>query len=356
MIRILIMAGGTGGHLMPALAVAERLRARGAEVCWIGTADSLEAKLVPRAGFQLHTIRIKGLRQSGAARVAVMPFMLLWAMAQALAVMARRKPHAVLGMGGFVSGPGGLIACLLRRPLVVHEQNTVAGLTNRHLARFARRALSGFPAVKGMAGATWVGNPVRREIAELPAPKSRLAGRRGPMRVLVVGGSRGAEVFNQRLPGLLARAPQPAPEVWHQCGPHDPDTIGKRYLEAGIRSRVSGFIDDMAGAYAWCDLVICRAGAMTVSEVCAAGVAALLVPYPFAVSDHQTGNAAWLQSRSAARLVAQDDFVRGAWLEHLGEWQRDRRLLVEMAQAARHLARPHAAAEVARVCLEVADG
>lgn len=354
MSRIMVMAGGTGGHVMPALAVAECLRERGVEVLWIGTANGLEAKLAPRAGFEFRIIHIKGLRQSGAVRMAVMPFLLAWAMLQALWIILRRRPDGVLGMGGFVSGPGGLVAGLLRTPLVVHEQNAVAGLTNRYMARFAGRVLSGFPEVRGLKKIAWVGNPVRREIINLPPPGARLAGRSGPLRLLVVGGSLGASVFNEHLPALLGRkaAPGPAPEVWHQCGRAGAGAVGARYLEVGIGCQVNGFIEDMAAAYAWCDLIICRAGAMTVAEVCAAGVAAILVPYPHAVNDHQTVNAAYLHSRAAARLVSQQDFIRGHWLEALGPWQRRRTELVEMAEAARRLARPDAALAVARACLE----
>ena len=355
MIRVLIMAGGTGGHVMPGLAVAEALRARGATLSWLGTAAGVEAELVARAGIDIDFIRIKGLRKSGAARAAAMPFMLAWALAQAAAVMRRRRPHAALGMGGFAAAPGGLVAALLRRPLVIHEQNRVAGLTNRLLAKVAQRRLSGFPDARGLPGAEWVGNPVRRAIVDLPPPQTRLAGRRGALRVLVVGGSRGAEAFNRHLPNLLARL-QPRPQIRHQCGANNADAVAARYRDAGIRAQVHAFIDDMASAYAWCDLAICRAGALTVAEVCAAGAAALLVPYPHAVSDHQTANAAWLESQGAARLVAQDDLVRGDWLGALAEWQRERAPLAAMAAAARRLARPDAADEVARICLEAANG
>ena len=354
--RVMIMAGGTGGHVMPALAVAECLRAHDVEVLWIGTADGLEAKVVPRAGFELRFIHIKGLRKSGLLRGLTMPFMLGWAMLQALWIMLRRRPDSVLGMGGFVSGPGGLVAALLRRPLVVHEQNAVAGLTNRHLARFAGRVLSGFPTARGIPEVTWVGNPVRREIADLPPPEQRLSGRSGPLRLLVVGGSLGASVFNEHLPELLGRgaASNPPLEVWHQCGLAGAGAIGERYLAAGIGCEVHGFIDNMARAYAWCDLVICRAGAMTIAEVCAAGVAAILVPYPHAVSDHQTANAIYLHSHAAARLVSQQEFILGAWLRWLDEFQRQRGGLIAIAQAARGLARPQAALGVAQICMEAA--
>jgi UDP-N-acetylglucosamine--N-acetylmuramyl-(pentapeptide) pyrophosphoryl-undecaprenol N-acetylglucosamine transferase len=349
---ILVMAGGTGGHVMPALAAARCLQENGVEIVWIGTSDGLEAKLVPEAGFELRTIHIKGLRQSGIIRLLVMPFMLVWAMLQAAWVIFRCKPDGVLGMGGFVSGPGGLVAGLIRRPLILHEQNAVAGLTNRYLSWFAERVLTGFPVAEGIRELTWVGNPVRQEIIDIPAPEERLRGREGPMRLLVIGGSRGASVFNQHLPELLGRKRYLTLEVWHQCGQTGAGNIGERYLASGISCEVNGFIDDMARAYAWCDIIVCRAGAMTVSEVCAAGVVAIFVPYPHAVSDHQTSNAAYLYSQSAAHLVQQEEFVLGGWLEYLSEFQNDRLRLVKMAQAARRLARPDAAREVARVCLE----
>ena len=358
MTRVLVMAGGTGGHVMPALAVAERLREHGVEVLWIG-AGGVEAELVPKAGFELMRIRIKGARQSGLKRLLAMPFMLAWAMAQMARIIRRRQPDVALGMGGFVSGPGGLVAGLLRRPLVLHEQNTIAGLTNRSLARlrFATRVLSGFPAISGIDDFTWVGNPVRRDIIALPPPEARLAGRVGALRLLVVGGSRGAAVFNHHLPELLARA-EVAVEVRHQCGRSNREATEARYRDAGraeVSAEVAEFIDDMAAAYSWCDLVICRAGASTVSEVCAAGVAAIFVPYPHAVSDHQAANAAYLHAQSAAKLVRQDDFVRGEWLNGLREFDRDRARLLTMAQAARQLAKPSAASAVAEICMEAAN-
>ncbi|MGI9311145.1 MAG: undecaprenyldiphospho-muramoylpentapeptide beta-N-acetylglucosaminyltransferase [bacterium] len=354
MSRVLVMAGGTGGHVMPALAVAERLRRLGVEVLWVGTAEGLEARVAPRAGFEFAAIRIKGLRRSGLARVAAMPFMLTWALLQSLWIFLRRRPDSVLGMGGFVSAPGGLICGLLRRPLVVHEQNAVAGLTNRYLARFAGRALSGFPVADGIADATWVGNPVRREIIDIPPPPMRLAGRRGRLRLLIIGGSGGARVFNQHAPELLGRAGASI-EVWHQCGKERAAPIADCYRQASVVCTVSGFIDDMAKAYAWCDLILCRAGAMTIAEVCAAGAAALLVPYPHAVNDHQSRNAEYLRARGAARLIEQEAFVRGDWLGDLDALARDRTGLLRMARAARHLARPDAADAVARACVEAID-
>lgn len=352
MSRIMIMAGGTGGHVVPALAVAHYLRAHEHEVVWVGTKDGLEAKLVPQAGFELKIIHIKGMRRSGLRRLLVMPFRLAWAMLQMLWLVGWHKPKVLLGMGGFVSAPGGFIAKLLRKPLIVHEQNAIAGMTNRHLARSAARVLSGFPSADGIEHFTWVGNPVRQEIIDIPEPQKRLEGRSGALRVLVIGGSQGANVFNQRLPHMLAQHGSNL-EVWHQCGHGTAAEIGAVYLAAGIGCEVNGFIDDMAKAYAWCDVAICRAGAMTISEVCAAGVASILVPYPYAVSDHQTRNAMYLHSHRAAHVVQQEAFVGGEWLKYIDKFENDRGQILNKARAARRLARVDAAAQVAQACIEV---
>ncbi|MGR3983986.1 MAG: undecaprenyldiphospho-muramoylpentapeptide beta-N-acetylglucosaminyltransferase [Gammaproteobacteria bacterium] len=350
--RVMIFAGGTGGHVMPALAVAARLRERGAEVLWVGTADGVEAKVAPRAGFAFRKIHIKGMRGAGLLRIPAMPFQLAWAMLESLWIFLRWWPRCVLGMGGFVSGPGGLVAKLLWRRLVVHEQNSVAGLTNRCLALLSAEALSGFPQSAGLGKAAWVGNPVRAEMFDLRAPQRRLAGRAGALRVLIVGGSLGASVFNRHAPELLARAHANAPlEILHQCGGERAGPISERYLAGGMVNQVYGFIEDMRAAYDWCDLAICRAGAVTIAELCAAGVAAFLVPYPHAAGDHQRHNAQYLHARNAARLLPQKEFVDGDWLGELGALQRERGGLLALAQAARELARPQAAHEVARICL-----
>ena len=354
----MIMAGGTGGHIMPALAVAECLRAHAVEVVWIGTADGPEAKLAVRAGFAFYAVAIKGMRKSGMLRIAVMPFMLARAMLQMWRMMSRHRPQVVLGMGGFVSGPGGLVAALRGKPLLIHEQNAIAGMTNRHLARFATHVMSGFPQTSGMPKSTWVGNPVRREIVDVPPPQQRMRTRSGGLRVLVVGGSLGAQVFNDHLPKLLSDANLAGVEVRHQCGRSaDPDAIAAQYRQAGIRCKVAAFIDDMAAAYSWCDVVVCRAGAMTIAEICAAGVAAILVPYPHAVSDHQTANARYLQQRAAAKLIAQPAFIRGAWLAELADelTRQSRKGLIAMATAARKLARIDAAMAVAKTCMEFTE-
>ena len=352
MSRLMVMAGGTGGHVMPALAVAQKLRERGVQISWMGNADGLEARLVPAAGFNLEFIQIKGLRKSGWRRKMVMPYMLLHACVQAFKIIRRQQPDALLGMGGFVSGPGGLVAGLLGKPLILHEQNAVAGLTNRWLSHIARRVLSGFPQALGIRKITWVGNPVREEIASISEPEVRLKNRSGPLRVLVVGGSQGARVFNEELPHLLSDHRLPQLEVRHQCGEHDYKSLCRAYLSSGLNAEATVFIDDMATAYDWSDIVICRAGAMTVSEVCAAGAVALFVPYPYAVNDHQKHNAAYLGSAGAAMTCDQSQFVTGAWITQLIELSKSRRLLIEMASKARSLARPNAVNELADICQE----
>ena len=350
---LMVMAGGTGGHIVPALAVASILRDRGVKIIWIGNNDGLEARLVAKQNFDLEPINIKGLRKSGWQRKVMLPFALSTAIVKVVLAIFRHKPNALLGMGGFVSGPGGLAAKIMFKPLVLHEQNAVAGLTNKWLAKFTRHVLSGFPEARGIRNPVWVGNPVRKEIVNIPAPTQRLANRSGPLRVLVVGGSQGASVFNDHLPELLGRLKNLELDVWHQCGDHDSDVIGRAYLEQGIGCQVNGFIEDMAEAYAWSDIVICRAGAMTVSEICAAGVLALFVPYPFAVSDHQAINAEYMVYQRAALMFRQPQFISGAWLEKLTALCADRERMLKMAETARSLAKPDAAKTVADTCQEV---
>jgi len=358
--RVLIMAGGTGGHVMPALAVARVLRSRGAQVSWLGTRRGLESRLVPEAGFEIAYISVAGLRGKGALSWLAAPFKLTLALAQALRLVLRLRPAAVLGMGGFVTGPGGLASWLLRRPLVVHEQNAIAGLTNRLLAPLARRVLSAFPdTFASQARAEVIGNPVRADIARLPAPAVRYGAHEGRLRLLVVGGSLGARALNELIPAALARLePGERPEVRHQCGERLLEEARTAYAAAGLEARVEPFIADMAEAYAWADLVVCRAGALTVSELAAAGVASVLIPYPYAVDDHQSANARFLVDAGAAQVIQQRDLEPGrlaALLQELGGVEGHARLL-DMAQAARSLARPEAAERVAERCLEVAGG
>lgn len=355
--RILIMAGGTGGHVFPALAVAQELRRRGAEVSWLGTRAGIEAELVPQAGIDIDYISISGLRGKGALGWLLAPLRIVRALWQALAVLRRRQPQAVLGLGGFAAGPGGLAAWLTGRPLLIHEQNAVAGLTNRLLSRVAKQVMQAFPGT--FPDEPWVstcGNPVRPEIAALAAPEQRYAGRHGPLRLLVVGGSLGAMVLNETLPRALALlAPELRPLVRHQSGRRHLQQVGEVYRAAGVEAELLPFIDDMAAAYDWADLVLCRAGALTVSELAAAGVAAVLVPYPHAVDDHQTRNAAFLVDTGAALLLPQAAMSAETLAATLERFCVDpaagRAELCTMAQAARALARPEATAMVAEACL-----
>jgi len=356
MTTILITAGGTGGHVFPALAVAGELRQRGVQVVWLGTREGIEARLVPAAGFEIDYIRIRGLRGGGWLRWFLLPVRLNLAMWQAFRILRRRRPDAVLAMGGFAAGPGGLMASLLNIPLVVHEQNAVAGLTNRWLAHLADVLLAGFPgAFSGRHGLRVVGNPVRAEILQLDSPEQRFAGRQGPLRLLVVGGSQGAQIFNQVIPEALRAMPEARrPDVWHQTGPRDEQDVTRRYQTVLPQARVTAFIDDMASAYAWADLVICRAGAMTVAELAAAGVGSLLVPLPSAADDHQTANARYLAEREAAELLPQAELTANRLADLLGELSEDRALLARMAVHARSCAVIDATETVAQHCLEVA--
>ncbi len=355
--RVMIMAGGTGGHVFPALAVAERLRAGGAEVLWLGTRAGIEAGVVPRAGIPLETVAISGLRGKGALGWLLLPLRLLLAMTQSLAVIMRFRPMVILGMGGFVAGPGGLVGWLLRKPLLVHEQNAIAGMTNRWLARLATRALVAFPdALPARLHPVVTGNPVRDAIAALPPPEARLAGREGPPRLLVLGGSQGARGLNGALPVAIAALPADArPVIRHQAGRGRDDEVRRAYAERALPAEVDAFIDDMATAYAWADVVVCRAGALTIAELTAAGLGAVLVPYPHAVDDHQTRNAAFLVEAGAALLVAEGEDLARRLADALAPLLRDRARARSMAVAARSLARPDAAGEVARHCLELAD-
>ena len=344
---ILIMAGGTGGHVFPALAVAEQLRLLGWPVAWLGTRAGLEARVVPPTGIPMHWIRVSGLRGKGLLRQLTGPFMLVWALLQAAQILLRLRPAAVLGMGGFTTGPGGAMAWLLRRPLVIHEQNSVAGLTNRLLAPLAKPVLEAFPG--SLPGAVHTGNPVRSSIAALefrePDPGSRRP------RLLVVGGSLGATVFNEQVPVALAAIDtQQRPEVWHQTGLRHIDAARAAYDNADVAVRLDAFIDDMAAAYRWADLVLCRAGALTIAELAAVGVASILVPYPYAVDDHQTANASYLVDAGAAILLPQSEMTPERLREHFALLQQPEQLR-DMSRRARARALPDAAAQVAGHCI-----
>jgi UDP-N-acetylglucosamine--N-acetylmuramyl-(pentapeptide) pyrophosphoryl-undecaprenol N-acetylglucosamine transferase len=350
------MAGGTGGHVFPALAVARELSAQGVAVSWLGTQRGLESRVVPAAGYPLATMRVSGLRGKGVLRLLFAPFMLVIAVLQALTILLRLRPHAVLGMGGFASGPGGLVAWLLRRPLLVHEQNSVAGLTNRWLAPLARTLMEAFPgSLPAKHHPVHTGNPVRSEISQLAEPSVRFASRSGPLRVLVIGGSLGASALNAAVPeavGQLSADRQPV--LHHQTGAADEAAVRAAYAAAGIEAEVEAFIEDMAAAYAWADLVICRSGALTVAELAVVGVASVLVPYPYATDDHQTSNAKYLADAGAAILIQQDVLQPGKLTDLLEDFCQQRELLLEMACRARALALPDAARRVAALCLQAA--
>ncbi|HWS73840.1 MAG TPA: undecaprenyldiphospho-muramoylpentapeptide beta-N-acetylglucosaminyltransferase [Quisquiliibacterium sp.] len=348
---VMIMAGGTGGHVMPGLAVAQRMRQRGWRVLWMGNPTGMEASLVPKHGIEMRWVRFGGLRGKGWATRLMLPLNLLRAFWQALRALRESRPGVVLGLGGYIAFPGGMMSSLLGIPLVLHEQNSVAGLANRVLARVADRVLVAFPGA--LPGAQWCGNPVRAEIADVAPPEQRFAGREGALRLLVVGGSLGAQALNEIVPRALALlAPAERPVVTHQSGKAHRAALEANYRQAGVEATLVDFIDDMAAAYAGADLVVCRAGAMTVSELAAAGVASVLVPYPHAVDDHQTGNARFLSERGAALLVPQAELDPQRLADLLRGLTRER--LLAMAQRAREAAPPDASARVADVCEAIA--
>lgn len=347
---LLIMAGGTGGHIMPGLAVAEAVRAAGWRVVWLGNPDGMEARLVPPQGFEMAWLRFSALRGKGLVRKLMLPFNLLRGFLQAWRLLGEVKPDVVLGLGGFISFPAGMMAVLRGIPLVVHEQNAIAGLANKVLAKVADKVLTGFP--NTLAKGEWCGNPVRADIARVPAPTDRYAGRGGPLRLLVVGGSLGAEALNRAVPQALAQWPKERrPEVVHQAGAKHIDALNQIYAQAGVDGHPVAFIDDMAGAYAWADLVICRAGALTVAELAAAGAPSVLVPFPHAVDDHQTVNARFLTEAGAAILLPQQEMSAEKLLL---AFAMERGQLQQMAERARSLARPDAAHQVAVHCMALA--
>ncbi|MBI1942562.1 MAG: undecaprenyldiphospho-muramoylpentapeptide beta-N-acetylglucosaminyltransferase [Betaproteobacteria bacterium] len=348
---ILIMAGGTGGHVFPGLAVADEMRGRGWSVVWMGARSGLEARLVPARGYPVEWIRATALRGKGLAAFFLLPLQLSIAFWQSARAIFRIRPDVVLGMGGYVAFPGGMMASLLARPLAVHEQNAVAGLANRVLAGVADRRLAAFPGT--LKNAAWTGNPVRAEIARIPAPESRYAGNEGPLKLLVVGGSLGAQALNEVVPKALALiAASDRPQVVHQAGEKHLDSLRSNYLHAGVRGELLAFIDDMARRYAEADLVLGRAGAMTVAELAAGGMASVLVPYPHAVDDHQTVNARFLADRGAAILLPQPRLTPEALAALIRSLDRD--ALLAMAQKARALGKPDAARLVADQCVALA--
>jgi len=359
---ILIMAGGTGGHIFPALAVADILRSQGWRVIWLGAPNSMEADLVPRHGYDMALVRFSGLRGKGLLRKLMLPFNLLIALWQSAAAIFRNRPDVVLGMGGYITFPGGMMAAVLRRPLVIHEQNSIAGLSNRVLARFAQKVLSGFPDV--LPRAVWCGNPVRVDIASLHDPLQRYAARKGRLNLLVMGGSLGAKAINETVPMALALLEKDAqPHVVHQTGKQHLEAVKQSYQQAGVQADIKPFIDEMAKHYGNADLVICRAGALTVAELAAAGVASILIPFPFAVDDHQTCNARFLCERGAALLLPQSELSAEKLAQTLRDlmdgdqvdYRNGREKLSAMARQARSVAKPDAALKVAQVCGALAE-
>lgn len=350
---IVIMAGGTGGHVFPGLAVADYLKSAGWRVVWLGTKTGMESRLVVQHGYDMEAIDFSGLRGKRVSTWLILPFRLLRAFLQSQQIMRKVQPDVVLGMGGYPAFPGGMMASLLNKPLVIHEQNSIPGLVNKVLAKLADRVLLGFPGAIKMDNTkvSFVGNPVRGNITKLDPPEKRFAGRSGPLKMLVVGGSRGAQALNTVVPQAIKRMPENhRPVVIHQAGEKNLGALRKSYSDLGITAELTAFIDDISQYYAACDLVLCRAGALTVSELAAAGVASILVPYPYAVDDHQTSNARFLSEYQAAVLLPQTDLNPHNLMEILSGLTREK--LLAMAVAARKQAAPDATRLVAQACIE----
>jgi len=347
----LVMTGGTGGHIFPGLALAQELRARGWQVHWLGTPASMESRIVPAEGFALETIDFSGVRGKGVITLALLPLKLLRAFWQALAVVRRIRPDVVIGLGGYVTFPGGMMAVLAGKPLVLHEQNSVAGLANKVLAGVADRIFTAFPGVfkKGQ----WVGNPLRAAFTEQPDPETQFAGRSGPLKLLVVGGSLGARALNEVVPQALALIPEDRrPIVTHQSGEKQLQQLRANYEAAGVQATLVPFIAEMAQACAEADVLLCRAGASTVTEIAAVGCAALFVPFPFAVDDHQTTNARFLVDSGAGWLVQQADLTPQSLANMIEKWERP--ALVQKALTAKKMQKTQATREVVAACEELA--
>jgi UDP-N-acetylglucosamine--N-acetylmuramyl-(pentapeptide) pyrophosphoryl-undecaprenol N-acetylglucosamine transferase len=354
-LHVLIMAGGTGGHVFPALAVAEELKSRGVEVSWIGTERGIESTLVPKAGLPIHYIKVAGLRGNGLLGWLLAPFKLIKAVYQSAQLINTIKPNVVLGLGGFASGPGGVAAKLLGKPLAIHEQNAIPGMTNQLLSRLANKVMEAFTAsFKPSRNALWVGNPVRKAIEELAEPEQRLSERSGPLRLLVLGGSLGARALNNVVPQAVKLLKQDV-EVKHQCGKRHIDECLQAYKKEGVEADVVSFIDDMADVYGWADLVICRSGALTVAELSAAGVASILVPFPYAVDDHQTKNGQVLTKCGAAKLFQEKELSAELLAEEINKLSVNRTELMAMAKAARAQANRNTAAQISDICMELAN-
>ena len=349
---LMVMAGGTGGHVYPAMAVADYLKSLGWSIVWLCTEGGMENRLIENKGYEKAMITMRGVRGNGLMGWVLLPVKLTRAFSQSVAAIRQHQPNVVLGMGGFAAFPGGLMAKLLGKPLVIHEQNSVAGLTNKVLSKVATRVLAAFPAAFGKK-AGLVGNPVRADIVSVPSPESRFAGRIGALRLLVVGGSLGAQALNEFIPQAIATMPEDKrPQIIHQAGVKHIDALNENYKKAGVIADTRAFIDDMANMYAWADFVICRAGALTVAEVSALGLGSLMVPFPHAVDDHQTSNALYLVESGAAFLVQQKELTVETLAGIIGGLSREECL--SMAIKAKSLGKPNATADVAKICMEVA--
>lgn len=358
MAKCFVSAGGTGGHIFPAMAVARCLQNYGIEVNWVGSRGRLEERIVPQH-FPIHYLSIKALRGKGKLSLLAAPWRIVQSTTQAVKLIRLHKPKFILAMGGYVCGPLGVAAWLMRVPLILHEQNAAAGLTNRWLAKIATKVFQAFPNSfpSDNQSITVVGNPVRESFWQLAKPEQRLAVNQPKLRVLIVGGSQGARFINQRVPDVLSKVAQSVGiDVWHQTGEHDLSDVELAYHEHELPAKVTAFINDMSSAYAWADVLICRAGALTVSEVAAAGVAAVFVPLPIAVDDHQRKNAEVLVQAGAAQIMSQANWSEDQLITWLVGWQRDRTQLITMAQAATAVAKPSATEDVAAACIELIEG
>lgn len=353
--RVLIIAGGTGGHVFPGLALANYFREQGVEVHWMGTQAGIEARLVPEAKIPLHLVDIAGIRGKGIKPLLLAPIRITKAIFQSLSIISKVNPDIVIGMGGFVGGPGGVAAWLKRKPLVIHEQNAKPGTTNKILSKIATKVLMGFPETfKSNSNVINVGNPVRAEIENLPPPDVRLSTPHTPFRLLVLGGSLGAQALNEMVPKALGKMNlENRPEVMHQTGEKFFDTAKKCYESLGVQANLIPFVKDMAHAYAWADMVICRAGALTVAELCAVGLGAIFVPFPFAIDDHQTANANFMVKHDAALCIQQSELTESRLADIVGEFSRSPEKRLEMANAAFHLRQVNVAKTIYQLCKEM---
>jgi len=354
--RALIMAGGTGGHVIPGLEIANALQAQNYEIAWLGTKNGFEANLVPKHNIKIYYLPIWGVRGKNWVNKILSPFRIIASIIYSIYILIIFKPSFVLGMGGFASGPGGIAAWLLRVPLVIHEQNAIFGMTNKILSRFSKKVLVSFPDLvkNDDKHLVFTGNPVRSEILEIAEPKERWQQRVGSLRLLVLGGSRGALIFNNTIPKAIAQLPvSQRPDVWHQSGKDYAELTSENYAKYGLKAKVEPFINDMAQAYGWADLVIARAGALTVAELTSAGLPALLIPYPYATDDHQSQNAAFLVNNNAAIMLNQTELNHEVLAKVLLELINSRPRLLDMAKSARKLSQYDATANIVKHCQEV---